>query len=103
MITDAMMCVAKPSNPVDATCNGDSGSSVVYRSGNNFETIGIVSWGIEGCLAGAPSVMARVTYFLNWIKQEISDSAQCPRTYVAPPPTTPPTCVTVAGAVVGNA
>jgi len=96
MIDDSMMCVVKPTNPVDATCNGDSGSSVIYKNGDNYETIGIVSWGIEGCQAGAPSVMARVTYFLSWIQQEISDSNICPRVY--DPASQPSTCLTVSGA-----
>ena len=49
MIRDSMMCVAKPSSPIDSTCNGDSGSSVIFKNGDNYDTIGIVSWGIEGC------------------------------------------------------
>ena len=102
MIRDSMMCVAKPSSPIDSTCNGDSGSSVIFKNGDNYDTIGIVSWGIEGCLSGAPSVMARVTFFLNWINQEISDSATCPRTAIPVSSTTPATCVTTHGAVVGG-
>ena len=101
MITSQMMCVSKPTNPIDSTCNGDSGSSVIFRNGDNYETIGIVSWGIEGCQAGKASVMARVTSFLSWIKAEISDSALCPRSFTPPPTTSPPTCVTIGGAVSG--
>lgn len=101
MITSQMMCVGKPSNPIDSTCNGDSGSSVIFRNGDNYETIGIVSWGITGCQAGKASVMARVTSFLSWIKAEISDSALCPRSFTPPPPTTPSACITVGGAVSG--
>ena len=101
MITSQMMCVGKPSNPIDSTCNGDSGSSVIFRNGDNYETIGIVSWGIQGCQAGKASVMARVTSFLPWIKVEISDSALCPRSFTPPPPTTPSACITVGGAVSG--
>lgn len=100
-ITNSMMCISKNSNPIDATCNGDSGSSLIYKNGANYDTIGVVSWGIEGCQNGAPSVMARVTAFLSWIKQNIADSATCPRSYTPPPPTNPPTCVTVDGAVSG--
>ena len=102
MITNEMMCVGKPSNPIDSTCNGDSGSSVIFRNGDNYESIGIVSWGIEGCQSGRAAVMARVTSFLSWIKAEISDSALCPRSFTPPPTTTPPSCVTVGGAVTGS-
>ena len=102
MITSAMMCVAKPASPIDSTCNGDSGSSVIVRNGDNYDTVGVVSWGIAGCRAGAPSVMARVTSFLSWIRTEISDSALCPRSYTAPPTTTPSPCVTIEGGAVAG-
>lgn len=42
MITNAMMCVGKPSSPIDSTCNGDSGSSVIYKNGDNYDSIGVV-------------------------------------------------------------
>ena len=81
---------------------GDSGSSLMFKNKGNYDTIGIVSWGIEGCQEGAPSVMARVTTFLSWIQQEISDSNTCPRSYTPPPATTPSSCITVGGAVPGR-
>jgi len=92
------MCVSKKKKPIDATCNGDSGGSVMHLEGGNYESIGIVSWGVEGCQAGAPSVMHRVTSSLPWILDnlEAEGSGLCPRE--AEPS---PHCVTVAGAVVG--
>jgi len=48
-IADNMMCVSKKKKPIDATCNGDSGGSVMHLEGRNYESIGIVSWGVEGC------------------------------------------------------
>jgi len=102
-ITAAMMCISKNKNPIDATCNGDSGSSLMFKNKGNYDTIGVVSWGIEGCQEGAPSVMARVTTFLSWIHQEIADSNTCPRSYSPPPATTSPSCITVGGAVSGAA
>ena len=81
---------------------GDSGSSAIYRRGESYETVGVVSWGIKGCKSGAPSVMARVTVFLEWINQEISDSALCPREPVPSPSTPEPSsCLTVSGAEPG--
>ena len=103
-VTSAMMCVSKQSSPIDSTCNGDSGGSVVYKSGgasSNFETIGVVSWGVEGCQANAPSVMARVTTVLSWIQDQISDSATCPRNFT-PAGTSGPACLTAGGAVSGK-
>ena len=46
--------------------------------------------------------MARVTSFLSWIRTEISDSALCPRSYTAPPTTTPSPCVTIEGGAVAG-
>ena len=81
---------------------GDSGSSVIYQTGGSYESVGVVSWGIQGCQSGAPSVMARVTVFLDWINQEISDSALCPREPVPSPSTPEPSsCLTVSGAQPG--
>ena len=81
---------------------GDSGSSAIYQTGGSYESVGVVSWGIEGCQSGAPSVMARVTYFLDWINQEISHSALCPRDPIPSPSTSEPdSCQTVSGAQPG--
>ena len=81
---------------------GDSGSSVIYQSGESYESVGVVSWGIEGCQTGAPSVMARVITFLDWITQQIADSALCPRQPIQSPATPePPSCLTVSGAQAG--
>ena len=82
---------------------GDSGGSVIYKTrGGSYETVGVVSWGIQGCQSGKPSVMARVTVFLDWINQEISDSALCPREPVPSPSThEPSSCLTVSGAQPG--
>ena len=85
--------------------------------GENYESIGIVSWGVEGCQvipitiyekdlnqnhsmtndenkAGAPSVTQRVTSSLSWILENLQaeGSALCPRE--AEPSSH---CVTVAG------
>ena len=33
----------------DFPMQGDSGGSVMHLEGQNYESIGIVSWGVEGC------------------------------------------------------
>ena len=33
----------------DFPMQGDSGGSVMHLEGGNYESIGIVSWGVEGC------------------------------------------------------
>ena len=43
---------------------GDSGSSLMYNNNGNMETAGVVSWGISGCPAMAPTVMNRYTHLV---------------------------------------
>jgi len=100
-IDSSMLCVKRDAGPnLESTCNGDSGSSLMYNNNGNMETAGVVSWGISGCPAMAPTVMNRVISVLPWLRSSISDSALCPRVYS--PSTTPaPACHTVDGAVQG--
>jgi secreted trypsin-like serine protease len=48
-----------------SACNGDSGGPYAVKVGNDFYSIGTVSWGI-GC-RGA-TAFTRTTSYLNWIK-----------------------------------
>ncbi|KAF7769902.1 hypothetical protein PCIT_a2826 [Pseudoalteromonas citrea] len=50
-----------------SACNGDSGGPYAVRVGNDFYSIGTVSWGI-GC-SGA-TAFTRTTSYLNWIKDK---------------------------------
>lgn len=70
------------------------------KEGANHLAIGVVSWGVEGCQAGAPSVAHRVTTSLPWILLTIADSLLCPANS-STASSSPSTCVTVAGARVG--
>ena len=79
LITSKMMCIAKDRQPLATTCNGDSGGSVLHRNGESFDSVGIVSWGVTGCVERKPSVAARVTSALSWIQRNTMDSNFCPR------------------------
>ena len=50
-----------------SACNGDSGGPYAVRVGNDFYSMGTVSWGI-GC-SGA-TAFTRTTSYLNWIKNK---------------------------------
>ena len=39
---------------------GDSGGSVMHLKGKNYESIGIVSWGVEGCQVHPKSAFHRI-------------------------------------------
>jgi len=86
-ITARMMCAAVNGGGKDA-CQGDSGGPLVTASngngvtpGQNYELVGVVSWGVGCALANYPGVYARVTEALTWIDSNTSGSFNtCPRT-----------------------
>ncbi|XP_016955112.1 brachyurin [Drosophila biarmipes] len=52
-------------------CNGDSGGPLVYHWRNVSYLIGVTSFGsAEGCEVGSPTVYARITAYLPWIRQQ---------------------------------
>ncbi|XP_037721344.1 brachyurin [Drosophila subpulchrella] len=52
-------------------CNGDSGGPLVYHWRNVSYLIGVTSFGsAEGCEVGLPTVYARITAYLPWIRQQ---------------------------------
>ena len=77
-----MMCIGKSISPIASACNGDSGGSLMVRNGDNFDSVGVVSWGVSGCVDEKPSVMARVTSFISRIETNTADCNYCPRDLV---------------------
>jgi len=86
-ITARMLCANVNGGGKDA-CQGDSGGPLVssgdgdgVTAGQNYELIGVVSWG-SGCAdADYPGVYARVTKELDWITSKTSSGwSTCPRT-----------------------
>ncbi|KAJ8926764.1 hypothetical protein NQ314_020882 [Rhamnusium bicolor] len=62
IVQDHQVCISGAQG--GATCNGDSGGPLVV--GN--EQIGLISYGVRGCLRGYPSVSTRTDSFLDWIE-----------------------------------
>ena len=80
-ITNQMLCAAVAGGGKDS-CQGDSGGPLVTaRSGETYQQIGVVSWGVGCALARAPGVYARVTSQLSWLQNIINTSGRgCPAT-----------------------
>ena len=63
-VTDNMICAT---GNFKGTCNGDSGGPLMLNGSENT-VIGVTSWGTPDCNLNAPSVFARVSSQLEWIK-----------------------------------
>ncbi|XP_011630694.2 LOW QUALITY PROTEIN: transmembrane protease serine 9-like [Pogonomyrmex barbatus] len=58
-----------------SACSGDSGGPLISRIGGKPIQTGIVSWGIIPCGSdGAPSVYCRVSVFIDWINNIITNN-----------------------------
>lgn len=74
-ITDRMICASGKNAD---SCQGDSGGPLVAQAGENFEQIGVVSFGVGCALASAPGVYARVSAARSWIESKVQ-GITCPR------------------------
>jgi len=74
-IKDTMLCAGQTGKD---SCQGDSGGPLVFKDGgNNYDQIGVVSWGY-GCAApNAPGVYTRVSKYMDWIEQNTQDGTYC--------------------------
>lgn len=70
-LTNRMLATSAISNNRLGACHGDSGGPLVFRqNGVPDIQIGIVSWGIGGCLAGvnSPTIYSRILSVAEWIE-----------------------------------
>ena len=78
-ITDEMLCVSSKDN--NDACKGDSGGPLVVQRKNkeNYELVGVVSWGF-GCGLGVyPDIYSRVTSAMDWIMETTAQNwTTCP-------------------------
>merc|ERR1712013_569929 len=81
-ITSQMLCANVDGGGKDA-CQGDSGGPLVtagtgsgVTAGQNYELIGVVSWGSGCASASYPGVYSRVTKQLDWITATTSSGCR---------------------------
>ncbi|XP_006128902.2 enteropeptidase [Pelodiscus sinensis] len=69
-ITENMMCAGYDEGGVDS-CQGDSGGALMIQDNSRWLLAGVTSFGYQCALPQRPGVYARVTQFVDWIKQFI--------------------------------
>ncbi|XP_059058657.1 trypsin-1-like [Achroia grisella] len=77
-ISDNMLCAGEPQGGRDA-CQGDSGGPlhILNSTTEQYQEVGIVSWG-EGCARPeTPGVYTRVNRYLTWIRSNTRDACYC--------------------------
>lgn len=69
-VNSKMLC-AGHDDASAASCNGDSGGPLAYRSGTNkaYTLAGVVSWGLTGCISY--SVFTRVSEYESWVRSQV--------------------------------
>jgi len=74
-IRDTMLCAGSRGKD---SCQGDSGGPLVFKDGgNNYDQIGVVSWGYGCANPSYPGVYTRVSKYLTWIKDNTKDATYC--------------------------
>jgi len=78
-ITDGMLCAKGDRKD---NCKGDSGGPLVWQSSDGAAAVqfGIVSGGIGCAQPDFPGVYTRVSYFYNWIREEVCERSSFPPT-----------------------
>ncbi|XP_066587819.1 trypsin-like [Prorops nasuta] len=72
-VAETNVCTGPLTGGISA-CSGDSGGPLIsYKSKDEAEVVGIVSWGIIPCGSfGAPSVFTKVSSYIDWIHDTIA-------------------------------
>ncbi|XP_033232030.1 uncharacterized protein LOC117183008 [Belonocnema kinseyi] len=71
---DTQICSGPLGDSVSA-CSGDSGGPLVKEVDGTPVQVGIVSWGVQPCGNGSPSVYTRVASFVDWINEKMEENS----------------------------
>ncbi|XP_019551988.3 melanization protease 1 [Aedes albopictus] len=72
-ISDSKMCAKPLSSKYSDVCGSDSGSPLQIQINGTYYLIGIVSYGPRCGLTPLPAVYTRVTSYMAWILENITD------------------------------
>ncbi|XP_062416331.1 transmembrane protease serine 2-like [Pungitius pungitius] len=71
-VTKTMICAGRLRGGVD-TCQGDSGGPLVVKEGDVWWLAGDTSWGIGCAMRNKPGLYGNVSYFINWIYEQMQN------------------------------
>ncbi|XP_059208094.1 transmembrane protease serine 2-like [Centropristis striata] len=71
-VTETMICAGKVEGGADA-CKGDGGGPLVIQQGGVWWLAGDTSWGIGCGLEDTTGVYSNVTYFVNWVYEQMQN------------------------------
>ncbi|KAL7295135.1 hypothetical protein TKK_0011444 [Trichogramma kaykai] len=74
---ESLMCYIGVKIPTASSCRGDSGGPAVNKNGVQ---VGIIKSSLKCGALKIPSVLTRVSYFSNWIKEKTLDEGSAPLT-----------------------
>ncbi|XP_031353251.1 phenoloxidase-activating factor 3-like [Photinus pyralis] len=69
LLTTNHLCVSEDKNTF--TCQGDSGGPLMLSVRNQWEGVGVVSFGTSYCGPDYPVVYTKVSSYLDWIRQNV--------------------------------